>query len=50
MGAQTPRLAANTRPEHHVGADYRYVRKDLVTIAIVGTLTLAFVLVAAAVS
>ncbi len=50
MGAQTPRLAANARPEHHVAADYRYVRKDLVTIALVGGLTLAFVLVAAAVS
>ena len=50
VGAQTPRLAANARPEHHVAADYRYVRKDLVTIALVGGLTLAFVLVAAAVS
>ncbi len=38
------------RPDHHVVTDYRYVRRDLVAVGVVGGLTLAFVLVAAVIA
>ncbi len=44
------RIPEQTRPEHHVAADYRYVRRDLIAVGVVSAITLAFVLVAAFVS
>lgn len=35
------------RVEHHVAADYRYVRRDLAVVGVVSAITLAFVLIAA---
>ena len=46
-GAASPRIPDQARPEHHVAADYRYVRRDLVAVAAVSVVTLAFVLVMA---
>ena len=46
-GAPAARIPDQTRPEHHVAADYRYVRRDLVAVAAVSAITLAFVLVMA---
>ncbi len=42
-----PRPVARERIEHHVAADYRYVRRDLAVVGVVSAITLAFVLVAA---
>lgn len=36
------RLAAHHRT-HHVTTDYRYVRKDLTAIAVIGSIALAFI-------
>lgn len=41
------RPAPRERVEHHVAADYRYVRRDLVVVGVVSAVTLAFVLIAA---
>ena len=41
------RPAPRERVEHHVAADYRYVRRDLVVVGVVSAITLAFVLIAA---
>ncbi len=41
---------AQLRPEHHVMADYRYVRRDLVIVGVVSAVTFAFVLVAAVIA
>ncbi len=43
-GATPARISAQTPPEHHVATDYRYVRRDLVVVAGVSVITLAFVL------
>ncbi|MGH2608084.1 MAG: hypothetical protein ACRDHF_03255 [Tepidiformaceae bacterium] len=37
------RSAAHHR-SHHVTTDYRYVRKDLTSIAVIGTIALAFII------
>ena len=44
--SEQPRTVERSRPEHHVVTDYRYVRRDLAAIGVVGALTLAFVIVA----
>ncbi len=44
------RIPEQTRPEHHVATDYRYVRRDLAVVAVVGVFTLAFVLIAAVIA
>ena len=46
-GATSARIPDQTRPEHHVATDYRYVRRDLVAVVGVSVVTLAFVLVMA---
>ncbi len=47
VAAGPPRPAARERIEHHVAADYRYVRRDLAVVGVVSAITLAFVLIAA---
>lgn len=45
-GATTPRSARRTAGHHrthHVTTDYRYVRKDLTAIAVIGGIALAFI-------
>lgn len=49
-GAAPARIPEQTRPEHHVATDYRYVRRDLVAVGVVSVITLAFVLVAAVIA
>ncbi len=44
------RIPDQTRPEHHVAADYRYVRRDLIAVVAVSAVTLAFVLIMAAIT
>ena len=44
------RIPDQTPREHHVATDYRYVRRDLVAVAVVSVITLAFVLVAAVIA
>lgn len=48
--ATTARIPDQTPREHHVATDYRYVRRDLVAVAAVSVITLAFVLVAAVIA
>ncbi len=48
--AAPARIPEQTSPEHHVATDYRYVRRDLVAVAAVSVITLAFVLVMAVIA
>jgi len=48
-GAQAQRASSATRGaatlhhrEHHITKDYSYVKRDLITIAVVGTVVMAF--------
>ncbi len=50
VGATAARIPEQTSPEHHVATDYRYVRRDLVAVAAVSVITLAFVLVMAVIA
>ena len=49
-GATAARIPDQTHTEHHVATDYRYVRRDLVAVAVVSVITLAFVLVMAVIA
>ena len=48
--AAPARIPEQTHTEHHVATDYRYVRRDLVAVAAVSVITLAFVLVMAVIA
>lgn len=48
--ATPARIPDQTAPEHHVAADYSYVRRDLVVVGVVSVITLAFVIVAAVIT
>jgi len=45
--AEAPSTSAGGKRERHTKTDYSYVRTDLVTVAAVATVTMAFVLVMA---
>ncbi|MEX0784330.1 MAG: hypothetical protein WD557_16940 [Dehalococcoidia bacterium] len=43
-GATQSRRQVGHHRTHHVTTDYRYVRKDLVSIAVIGSIALAFII------